>query len=285
MPLDFAHVPNIVSENNLRLPDALTIKHGPAPVLSRFVMQGDRAVRRTGIHLRIRHDFGELAYANRQAVAKGTWIPLPMMFDPEHSDLAPENSYWLSGESDAGEVVLTGAFRVFNWPNSTLVDEAGVFFCKHGLPHKCIVTAPAAATMSGVVFWGGSLWIRPDYRRRHLSELVGRLGRAFAAARWPLDWMMCLVVPRLADNGIAAGYGYKHFSRSIFFPDSHLGDLEMVLAYLSPKEAYADFSEFSDSRFSDATYFGTPGLSGNRLENIVTKTSSDGVVQGSMSLS
>jgi hypothetical protein len=29
--------PNIVPENNLRLPDALTVKHGPARLLSRFV--------------------------------------------------------------------------------------------------------------------------------------------------------------------------------------------------------------------------------------------------------
>ena len=35
--------PNIVPENNLRLPDALTIKHGPAPLLSRFVLEGDKA--------------------------------------------------------------------------------------------------------------------------------------------------------------------------------------------------------------------------------------------------
>ena len=133
MPLDF---PNIVPENNLRLPDALTVRHGPAPLLSRFVLQGDRAVRRMGINLRIRHDFDELAYVNKRAVAGGTWIPLPMMFDPDYSDLRPENSYWLSGENDSGEIVLTGAFRVFYWPETSLADEAGLFFCKgQGKPH------------------------------------------------------------------------------------------------------------------------------------------------------
>ncbi|HVB15616.1 MAG TPA: hypothetical protein VNF04_03715 [Stellaceae bacterium] len=166
MPLDF---PNIVPENNLRLPDALTVRHGPAPLLSRFVLQGDRAVRRMGINLRIRHDFDELAYVNKRAVAGGTWIPLPMMFDPDYSDLRPENSYWLSGENDSGEIVLTGAFRVFYWPETSLADEAGLFFCKgQGKPHACVVTAPAAQSINGVVFWGGSLWIRPDHRRRRL---------------------------------------------------------------------------------------------------------------------
>jgi hypothetical protein len=58
--------PNIVPENNLRLPDALTIKHGPAPLLARFVLEGDKAARQLGIRLRLRHDFGELLYINKQ---------------------------------------------------------------------------------------------------------------------------------------------------------------------------------------------------------------------------
>ena len=41
--------PNIVPENNLRLPDALTIRHGPARLLSSFVLEGDQAARQIGI--------------------------------------------------------------------------------------------------------------------------------------------------------------------------------------------------------------------------------------------
>ena len=47
--------PNIVPENNLRLPDALTVKYGPAPLLSRFVLEGDKAAREKGVRLRLRH--------------------------------------------------------------------------------------------------------------------------------------------------------------------------------------------------------------------------------------
>jgi hypothetical protein len=283
MPLDF---PNIVPPNNLRLPDALTIKHGPAPLLSQFVMRGDRAVRRMGIHLRIRHDFDELVHVNKGAVAGGSWFPLVSMFDPDYSDLRPENSYWISGEAENGEIVLTGAFRIFYWPDSSLADEAGYYFADHsGHPHECIVTAPAADEISGVVFWGGSLWIRPDYRRQHLSELVGRLGRAFAVARWPVDHMMCLVRTFLADKGVAHGYGYKHLSRSVFYPDSPMGDLEMVIAYLSATESYADFAEYLSGGLSDPEYFAASEFAANRFENIVTRTSSLPVVHGSISLS
>jgi len=98
--------PNIVPENNLRLPDALTIKHGPARLLATFVLEADKAARQTGIRLRLRHDFGELLYINRQQAALGTWFRLVDHLNPEYSDLTPENSYWISGENEQGEIVL-----------------------------------------------------------------------------------------------------------------------------------------------------------------------------------
>ena len=64
--------PNIVPENNLRLPDALTVKHGPAELLSRFVLGGDKAARQQGISLRLRHDFDEPLYFNQQKVKNRT---------------------------------------------------------------------------------------------------------------------------------------------------------------------------------------------------------------------
>src|SRR5215469_5487511 len=85
--------PSIVPENNLRLPDALTVRYGPAPLLARFVLESDRFVRRTGIHLRLRHDFDELVYVNRHETAARSWFPLVDMFNPVYADLSPENSY------------------------------------------------------------------------------------------------------------------------------------------------------------------------------------------------
>src|SRR5580700_10768399 len=52
-------------------------------------------------------------------------------------------------------------------------------------------------------------------------------------SRWPVDWAIALVAPVLIEKGVSAGYGYKHASRSIFYPASPWGDLEVVLAYLS----------------------------------------------------
>jgi hypothetical protein len=279
--------PNIVPQNNLRLPDALTLKHGPAPLLARFVLEGDKATRRMGLHLRLRHDFAELRYVNRQQVAMRTWFPLVKMYDPEYSDLIPENSYWISGEDEHGEIVLTQAGRVYYWPGKTLEDEArSMFYAGHDEGRSCRVTAIAAKFITGVVCCAGAHWIRPDFRGHRLSHLLARLGRAYAVSRWPVDWGIALVAPVLVENGVSAGYGYKHASHSIFYPGSLWGNLEVVLAYLSAAEAYDDIAEFMATELSDSHREGLTTISSRRLrDESVTRTSSEGVFHGSSNLS
>ena len=274
--------PNIVPENNLRLPDALTIKYGPAPLLARFVLEGDKAARELGIRLRLRYDFGELLYVNQQQTSRGNWFRLVNMFNPEYSDLSPENSYWISGEDDQGEIVATQAGRVYYWPDTTLEQEARLmFYGGHDEGQRCIVTAKDAKSISGVVFYGGSVWVRPDFRGRRLSQLLPRLGRAYAVARWPVNSGISFVAPGLVEKGIATGYGYKHASYSIAYPESPWGDLEVVLVSLSATEAYADFAEMLLSPSPAATAVSDPAPSASLLDDKVTNTSSDGVLHGS----
>jgi len=120
--------PNIVPENNLRLPDALTIKHGPARLLARFVLEGDKSARQMGLRLRLRHDFGELVYLNKQEISRGNWFRLVNMFNPEYSDVSPENAFWVSGEDQNGEIAVTWAGRVYYWPETNLAEQACVMF-------------------------------------------------------------------------------------------------------------------------------------------------------------
>ena len=64
---------NIVPPDNLRLPDALTIKYGPAPLLARFVLEGDKEARRRGVDLRLRHDFRELLHLAK-SLTRNWWF-------------------------------------------------------------------------------------------------------------------------------------------------------------------------------------------------------------------
>ena len=279
--------PNIVPDNNRRLPDALTIKHGPAPLLSRFVLEGDKAARRMGLRLRLRYDFGELLYLNQREVAQGNWFKLVNMYNPAYCDLTPENSYWMSGENEQGDIVLTQAGRIYYWPETSLADEArSMFYARHDEGQPCMVTASAARRIGGVVFCAGSHWIRPDFRGRQLSHLLARLGRAYATSRWPVDWAIALVAPVLVAKGVSTGYGYKHSSHSIFYPGSPWGDLEVVLAYLSQAEAYEDIAEYLANELSASTTEAvSPAFSVRPLDDKVTSTSSDGVFHGSNNLS
>jgi hypothetical protein len=278
--------PNIVPENNLRLPDALTIKHGPAPLLAKFVLEGDKAARGIGVRLRLRNDFAELVYVNKHAAVRQSWHPLMDIFNPEYSDLVPENSYWISGEDERGEIVLTQAGRVYYWPDTTLQQEARLmFYGGREKGQRCVVTAADAELIMGVVFYGGSGWVRPDFRGRRLMRLVPRLGRAYALARWPVDWGISFVLPNLVDNGIAAGYGYKRASYSIYFPGSVLGDADVVLVSVSASEAYADFAESLDKLDHSESSVSASSMSISFLDDKLTKISSDRVFQGSNSRS
>jgi hypothetical protein len=279
--------PNIVPENNLRLPDALTVKHGPARLLSRFVVEGDKAARQMGLRLRLRHDFGELLYLNEREVAHGNWFKLVNMYNPGCCDLSPENSYWISGENEAGDIVLTQAGRIYYWPETSLSEEArSMFYAGHDEGKPCNVTAPAARRIGGVVFCAGSHWIRPDFRGHRLSHLLARLGRAYAMSRWPVEWAIALVAPVLVTKGVSAGYGYKHASHSIFYPASPWGDLEVVLAYLAQSEAYEDIAEYLGKEFSGSTTESLSAASAARPRDVnVTSTSSEGVFHGSSNLS
>ena len=281
-----ANYPNIVPENNLRLPDALTIKHGPARLLSKFVLEGDKAARELGVRLRLRHDFGELAYVNKQRVAQGDWFRLVHMFNSQYCDLSPENSYWISGEDEHGEIVLTQAGRVYYWPETNLELEARLmFYGGRDEGQRCEITAAAAKFITGVVFYGGSGWVRPDFRGRRLMRLIPRLGRAYALARWPVDWGISFVAPVLVEKGVAEGYGYKHASYSVYYPGSPWGDLEVVLATVSAAEAYDDFTNFLMTSLSDPRPDRSAGWPSTVFDNSMTNTSSEGVFQGSSSRS
>jgi hypothetical protein len=282
--------PNLVPENNLRLPDALTIQHGPAHLLAKFVIEGDKAARNIGLRLRLRHDFDELIRLNQQEIARGSWFRLVNMFNPEYSDVSPENGFWVSGETGDGEIAVTWAGRVYYWPDTNLSEQACAMFYGRDDGQPCRVTAPAARSIGGVVLSAGSVWVRPEFRGMQLSRLFPRIGRAYACARWPIDWTISYVAPILVEKGVAAGYGQKYFSHSIFYPASPWGDLEVVVAYTPATEIYDDLeafaaSEFSALRDSDPKAAVRDKARGSTSLDNVTNTSSVGVFHGSNSRS
>ena len=280
--------PNTVPENNLRLPDAITVVHGPRRLLARFLLAGDREARQLGLHLRVRHDFDELLYLNRREVARGHWRPLLDMFNPEHATLNYENAFWVSGENADGEIVATFGGRLYDWRDTNLAEQACAMFHGEDRGQGCHITAEAAWRISGTVIAAGIAWVRPDYRRRHLSRLVPRIGKAYACARWPVDWIFGYVTNEHARWGMPASYGHRHVSHSVTYPGTPWSNL--AIAYSSADDVYDDIASFLDTELSSAVSSQAGGGFAAAppptvREHSVTKTSSDGVFQGSTNLS
>jgi GNAT superfamily N-acetyltransferase len=277
--------PNIVPENNLRLPDALVIKHGPTQLLGRFILEADKAAREAGLRLRLRHDFAELNRINQQEVKSGNWYPLINMFNPERANIAPENAFWLSGENEDGEIVTTFATRIYYWPDTNLEEQAVAMLYGRDEGQRCIITADAAKLISGVVMSSGAAWVRPDYRRRGLSQLLPRIAKAYAVSRWPIDWTFGFVTRILVEKGVASSsYGTGRYSYSIWFPDLPFG--ELVVAYTAVREVYEDLAKYLTTVLSGSRgeKFASNTLPSGIAQEL-TKISSDGVFHGNSSRS
>jgi len=161
-----------------------------------------------------------------------------------------------------------------------------MFYAGRDEGQRCVVTAKDAKFITGIVFVGGARWTRLDYRAVPPSRLLSRLGRAYALARWPIDWAFAFMAPVLVRKGVAAGYGYAHASSSIFFPQSPWGDLEVVLTSVSAVEAYDDLANFMTTELSGSEESGSAATSSSSIfDDRVTRISSEGVRQGSNSLS
>jgi GNAT superfamily N-acetyltransferase len=272
--------PNIVPENNLRLPDALTIKHGPAALLARFIIESDKVLRAAGIHLRLRTDFDTLAEINEEQVRAGTWYPLVDMFNPRLTDVSAENAFWLTGEDDKGEIVCTQAARIYYWPDTNFAEQAVAMVYGRDEGQPCIITAEAAKTVTGIVQCNGATWIRPDYRRRGISALLPRICRAYAPSRWPIDWVIAIIKAAHFDNKIAYGWGVSHFSSSLWFPERDYG--ELVLAYTPREDVFAELETYLATDLSDSSgaKFAARSVPSFLAQEVIN-TSPDGVRQGS----
>jgi GNAT superfamily N-acetyltransferase len=238
---------SVIPPDNIRLPEAITIRHGDARILSRLFIAADNMARSLGVDLKFRNDFHALMQVNEAAVARGTWYKMIDIFDPDLSvDLGRDNAFWIGAENAAGEVVATACGRIFDWRRSTLADEIRLmYYGGRDVGQKCIVTAPLASKITGLVYYAGGVWVSPEYRGSGISSLLPHVARAYASGRWPLDCAFNMINVKAVGKTHPSRYGYSEFSRSIAFPGSPLGDTEYVVCRLEPEEMYADFVRFA----------------------------------------
>ena len=234
-----------------RLAAHLKIKHGPVGLLGRFFLWADTAVRDRGVTL----SFGslqDLIEANK--ANSDTWRPLVPLFDEALGGVTPETAFVLIGRDKLGAVVATQAARIYDWPVTSLKDEADslrMFYADPGAAFargdSCEITAPIAERISGRVAFSGAIWYRRDFRGKDLATIMPRISRAYAFTRWNSDFTIGMMADAVIAGGLAERAGYTKLEHScIELVASPLGKMRCGLGWMQSDELLADLAAIMD---------------------------------------
>jgi hypothetical protein len=243
--------PALSSLTGTSLLDQIDLKHGPIALLGRFFLLAEQAARDRGVYLRLHTDMAALAEAYPE-VMPGRRFPVLPIFDPAHSDLSPENAFWISGHDDSGRIVATQAARLFDMTGSTVEREfvsMRPFFTN---PEKhlatgtgCLVDCPAANDITGRVIYSGCAIYHPKVRGQGISRILPRISRALAYSTWNSDYTISLAEPVLIEKKVHVSYGYTRHSPSISLRGTNRGDVDFELIWMPTSEMLEDLTNYT----------------------------------------
>lgn len=224
--------------------DHLIVRHGPTELLGRFFLKADTELRQRGVTLTFA-SFDELAAVN--LANQESWHPLFASFDPNYFRLHEDNGFCLLGRNRNGEVVTTQAGRLFDWNNTTMFDELAAMRVFYDEPDKqrqegetVKVTAEKAKEITGLTSFLGSIWVRPDYRRKSLPALMGRVSRAYALARWGVKTNTGMMTQPVFEGLMLRRLGTPNADWSVDMVRSRIGDVRTAVIWASASETIAD---------------------------------------------
>lgn len=225
----------------------LDLRHGPPDILTNFLLAAERVVRERGATLEI-GNFDDMARVNAQHY--DSWGRLVTMFDPRVAPIPADRAICIIGRDSAGDIAVTQATRLYDFAGTTLALEVAsnrLFYPDSRPPphERCEVTATSAQTLDGLAIYSGALWIRPDFRRRNLSPVLARIGRSLAFALHGATIAFSFARNELVTNGVAAGYGYKHFENSFRRFVADRLDFEGSYLWATDRETFADIEQFT----------------------------------------
>ena len=234
-----------------RLPTQLKIKHGPVSLLGRFFLWADSAVRDRGVTLSFA-SLQDLIEANKANA--DSWRPLVPVFDEALGGATPQTAFVLIGRDKHGEVVATQAARLYDWPETSLKDEATSLRMFYADPDaalaredRCEITAPIAEKITGRVVFSGGIWYRRDFRGKDLGTILPRISRAYAFTRWHSDFTLGMMGDAVIAGGLAARAGYTKVEPGcIKLVASPLGEMRCGLIWMQSDELLADLAATMD---------------------------------------
>jgi hypothetical protein len=234
-----------------RLPACLKIKYGPVSLLGRFFLWADTAARDRGVTLFFA-SLQDLIEANK--ANSDSWRPLVPVFDEALGGVRPETAFVLIGRNKHGEIVATQAARLYDWPETSLKDEAislRMFYADadaaFAREDRCEITAPIAEKITGRVVFSGAIWYRRDFRGKDLGTILPRISRAYAFTQWNSDFTIGMLGDAVIAGGLAERAGYTKIEHScIELVASPLGTMRCGLAWMKSDELLADLAAIMD---------------------------------------
>lgn len=225
-----------------RLPDQVTIQHGPRDLLSAFFLVADRLARERGVRLSVSTDFDELLAVNR--ANRASWESLLPAVDPRYHRFVADAAFWLRGVDAAGRVVLTRACRRVDLGSGNLHDELTslrLFYDPRiggGAPDELLFCdCPSAHQLHGLISFQAGGWHHPDYRSKGLSAISSRIVKALALTMWDVrEWISLvddpLVLHLLPAYGVTTaepGIEWRRYGETV-----RMHMLRMTVAELLP---------------------------------------------------
>ena len=226
----------------------IKIDYEPRGLLGRVLLKAEAAANARGVSLSFA-PMQELAALN--AANYATWGPVFTGFDPAYNDLTPGNSFCIIGRNAAGEVVATQAARLYDWTGSNYREEAQSFRLIYSDPgaHKladerCEVTALAAKGIEGHVLYSGGAWYNPRYRGLGLVEILPRMARALARARWNTTCTITMMAEHNVKKGVFPRNGYRNLEWEVRFIGTRAGTVRFALLWIKHDEMLEDLEQF-----------------------------------------
>jgi hypothetical protein len=254
--------------------EGIELHYGLKNFMWRFFHWADRALKERGVRLFFAslEDLVEVNRAN-----PNTWRPLLPIFTPELSGVTRETGFVLLGRDSAGEVVATQAARVFDWSESSLLDEAAslrLFYTDTKAARqrgdKCEINTPVAHGISGRVVFSGGGWYRPDFRGKDLGTILPRVSRAYAFTRWNSDFTISIMADAVVAGGFAERTGYTNVEHdAVSFVASPTGAIQhCALVWMGSAQMLADLDAITSEHDVHSAAIGLPEGEQNKGRNV-----------------
>ena len=139
-------------------------------------------------------------------------------FEPTKYELTEENSLWIVGHDEGGEIVHTQAMKTLPTLHLSLAEyltrnlrefEPSGMDIDYG--RTVYRAGPGATRMKGTIVYHGEFWVGGSPRRGALlSPVLGKHAFLTALDHWRPDYTFGFIAKSLAFKGFSARFGFMH---------------------------------------------------------------------------